>query len=219
MKLRASGEGGISASPLARKLQKLPQGWPAEVESPVSQDSCSIDTEVRMKSRGSSLVRACGVVSFVAASVLVAALPHTAFAQIAEDGGDMKDRVAIQEKLLYAYAYAYDSKDCVSWANLFTADAILDLGTNKATGRDAILRFCVARQKDVVGTIKTRHNMTNIVFDQLTSHHAQTRTYVVLTWQKPGDRTPSTQFAGTYRDVIVKQDDGRWLFKERHLDR
>jgi hypothetical protein len=42
-----------------------------------------------MKSRGSSLLRACGVVSFVAASVLVAALPHTAFAQIAEDGGDM----------------------------------------------------------------------------------------------------------------------------------
>jgi hypothetical protein len=57
--------------------------------------------------------------------------------------------------------------------------------------------------------------MTNIVFDQLTANQARTRTYVFLTWQKPGDTTPSTQTAGTYRDLIVKQRDGTWLFKER----
>jgi ketosteroid isomerase-like protein len=164
-------------------------------------------------------VAACGVVRFLAAFVLFLVLPHAALAQIAEDGGDMKDRIAIQEKLLYAYAYAYDSKDCVRWANLFTTDAILDLGADmKATGRDAILQVCVARQKNVVGNIKTRHNMTNIVFDQLTANQAKTRTYLVLTWQKPGE-TPTIQSAFTYRDVIVKQDDGRWLFKERHFDR
>jgi ketosteroid isomerase-like protein len=144
---------------------------------------------------------------------------HTAFAQIAEDHGDMKDRIAIQEKLLYAYAYAYDSKDCVSWANLFTTDAILvDSFNNPTTGRDGILQWCIAQQKNVVGAIKTRHNMTNIVFDQLTSTQAKTRTYVVNTWQKPGDLTPSIHGAITYRDVIVKQDDGRWLFKERHFE-
>jgi hypothetical protein len=143
---------------------------------------------------------------------------HTPFAQIAENGGDMKDRIAIQEKLLYAYAYAYDSKDCVSWANLFTTDAILDLPRMRITGRDGILQLCIARQKNVVGAIKTRHNMTNIVFDELTSDHAKTRTYVVLTWQKPDDPTPSIQQAFTYRDGIVKQDDGRWLFKERHFE-
>jgi hypothetical protein len=60
--------------------------------------------------------------------------------------------------------------------------------------------------------------MTNIVFDQLTANQAKTRTYVVLTWQKPGDTTPSTQAVDTYRDVIVKQSDGRWLFKERVID-
>jgi len=147
--------------------------------------------------------------------VLAVELPHSAFAQIAEDGGDMKDRLAIQETLLHAYAYTYDSKDCVSWANLFTRDAIF----NSVTGRDAILQWCIARQKDVVGNITTRHNMTNIVFDQLTSHQARTRTYLLLTWQKPGDPTPSIRDAFTYRDVIVKQDDGKWLFKERHFDR
>ena len=128
----------------------------------------------------------------------------------------MRDRIAIQEKLLYAYAYAWDSKDCVSWANLFTTDAVLNLGGGeKENGRDAILQWCIDRQKNVVGSIKTRHNMTNVVFDQLTANQAKTRTYVVITWQKPGDMTPSTRFAFTYQDVMVKQSDGRWLFKER----
>jgi hypothetical protein len=80
------------------------------------------------------------------------------------------------------------------------------------------LQRCLARQKNVVGNIKTRHNMTNIVFDQLTPRRAETRTYVLLTWQKPGEQTPSIQTAGTYRDVIVKSDAGKWLFKERKND-
>jgi uncharacterized protein (TIGR02246 family) len=144
---------------------------------------------------------------------------HTAFAPIAEDRGDMKDRIAIQEKLLYAYAYAYDSKDCVSFANLFTTDAmIIDILNNQITGRERILQACMARQNNVVGTLKTHHNIINIVFDQLTSTHAKTRAYVVVTWQKPDDLTPTIRAAFTYRDVIVKQDDGRWLFKERHFE-
>jgi hypothetical protein len=128
----------------------------------------------------------------------------------------VNDRVEIQEKVLYAYAYAYDSKDCVSFSNLFTPDAVLDFPV-KSVGRDAILQWCIARQKNVVGNIKTRHNMMNIVFDQLTPSRAETRTYLLLTWQKPGDPFPAIRLAATYRDVIVKSDDGRWLFKERKV--
>src|SRR5262245_17088226 len=84
--------------------------------------------------------------------LLAAVLQHVTFAQITKDGGDLRDRIAIQEKLLYAYAYAYDSKDCVTWANLFTADAVFTAdgvaGPIKQTGRDAILQFCIARQKE-----------------------------------------------------------------------
>jgi len=131
----------------------------------------------------------------------------------------IRDRIEIQEKLLYAYAYTYDSKDCVSWSNLFTTDAVLERGAvEKLIGRDAILQFCIARQKAGVGNIKTRHNMMNIVFDQLAPRRAETKTYYILTWQKPGDQIPTIQVAGTYRDVIVKSDDGRWLFKERKND-
>jgi len=127
----------------------------------------------------------------------------------------VEDRIAIQEKLIYAYAYTYDAKDCENWSNLFTSDAVLDLGPAKASGRDALRRGCIARQQNVVGNIRTRHNMTNIVFDQLTSRRAETRSYVIVTWQKPDDQTITVQSAFTYRDVIVKSDDGRWLFKER----
>jgi hypothetical protein len=102
-------------------------------------------------------------------------LPAPMLAQAPADS--VNDRIEIQEKLLYAYAYTYDSKDCVSWSNLFTTDAVLESGSaGKLIGRDAILQYCIARQKNVVGNIKTRHNMTNIVFDQLTPRRAETRT-------------------------------------------
>jgi uncharacterized protein (TIGR02246 family) len=134
----------------------------------------------------------------------------------APETDSVRDRIEIQEKLLYAYAYATDSNDCESFANLFATDAVLDLGgIAKVSGRDAILQACIARLKNVTGNIKTRHNMMNIVFDQITPRRAETRTYVLLTWQKPGNQFPTVQFAATYRDVIVKSDDGRWLFKER----
>jgi uncharacterized protein (TIGR02246 family) len=155
------------------------------------------------------------VLLILIAFFLVSVLQHITFAQTPKDGSDLRDRIAIQEKLLYAYAYAYDSKDCASFANLFTTDAVFNVMGLKANGRDAILQGCIDRQKNVVGNIKTRHNMTNIVFDEVTTNQAKTRTYVVLTWQKPGDMAPSVVAAGTYTDLIVKQGDGRWLFKER----
>jgi hypothetical protein len=65
------------------------------------------------------------VLFFMIAFPLVGVLQHRTFAQNPADRSDLRDRVAIQEKLLYAYAYAWDSKDCVGWANLFTADAVV----------------------------------------------------------------------------------------------
>lgn len=72
-----------------------------------------------------SLIWGGSVLFFMIAVPLVDMLQHLTFAQNPEDRSDIRDRVAIQEKLLYAYAYAYDSKDCVNWANLFTTDALV----------------------------------------------------------------------------------------------
>ena len=55
----------------------------------------------------------------------------------APETDSVKDRIEIQEKLLYAYAYAYDSKDCESFANLFAIDAVREVSA-KESGRDAI---------------------------------------------------------------------------------
>src|SRR5262249_20296878 len=82
-----------------------------------------LEKEVTMKVRW--LLNLGGyVLLLLIAFLLVGVLQHITFAQTAKDGSDLRDRVTIQEKLLYAYAYAYDSKDCLSWANLFTADAV-----------------------------------------------------------------------------------------------
>ena len=62
--------------------------------------------------------------------------------------------VEIQEKLLYAYAYTNDSKDCVSFSKLFTTDAVLEVPGRKAVGRDAILQECIARQITLWGILR-----------------------------------------------------------------
>jgi hypothetical protein len=157
------------------------------------------------------------ILATVLAVISLAGPARLRVAQAAE-ADVIKDRIEIQEKLLYAYAYAYDSKDCASWANLFTTDGIMETFVSSVKGslkgRDAIREGCIARQKNVVGNIRTHHNMMNIVFDQLTSRRAETRTYCILTWQKP-DAAISVQDSFVYKDVIVKSDDGKWLFKER----
>src|SRR5689334_21495194 len=130
--------------------------------------------------------------SVLIAFLLGGLLQRTISAQAPKDVNDSRDRITIQEKLLYAYAYAYDSKDCVSFANLFTADGTLNWQV-QLTGRDAIRQGCITRQENVVSKVKTHHYVTNIVFDELTANEAKTRSYVLLTWEKPGDKMPSIQ--------------------------
>ncbi|MEI6183695.1 MAG: nuclear transport factor 2 family protein [Polynucleobacter sp.] len=144
---------------------------------------------------------------------------------MADRNAEIEDRINIQEKLLYAYAYAWDNKDCVSWSNLFTADAFIDLTgdvnlastAKRANGREAIKQFCEVRMKTALADVKSHHYMTNIVFNQITPTSAKTHTYAIVTWQKSSDPIPLLQIALTYRDVIVKQN-GKWLLKERHIE-
>jgi hypothetical protein len=144
---------------------------------------------------------------------------------MAEENSDVRDRLGIQEKLLYAYAYAWDGKDCETWANLFTLDGFIDLTgdpnlsatAKRANGRTEIKQFCELRMKSALANVKTHHYMTNTVFNQITPTSAQTRTYALVSWQKTSDPTPVLQIALTYRDVIVKQD-GKWLLKARYIE-
>jgi uncharacterized protein (TIGR02246 family) len=147
-------------------------------------------------------------------AVLAWLAPHAA---VARDDDSLRDRIAIQETLLYAYAYTWDAKDCRGWSNLFAVDARIVMPNETVTGRKAIFDWCVARQKTALADIKTRHNMSNIVFDALTPARAETRTYAVITWQRATEQVPTPRATLTYHDVIVKQN-GVWLFQERRFE-
>lgn len=137
---------------------------------------------------------------------------------------DLRLKSEIKEKLIYAYAHAWDRKDCATWSRLFTADGLLDLSgdgnlsstAKRATGRQEILQFCETRMKTALADVKPRHFMTNTVFTELTPSRAAAETYAFVTWQRPTDPAPVVKVSITYRDVIVKEN-GRWLLKERYV--
>ena len=80
-----------------------------------------------------------------------------------------------------------------AWAHLFTTDALLALTAQRVTGRDAFREYCVTRQKNELAEVKTRHNMTNTVFDTLTPTRAEARTNVLVTWQNRQIQCPSSR--------------------------
>src|SRR5712692_10362735 len=114
----------------------------------------------------------------VALAFLIGTFETPAFG--ADDGYRIGDRLAIQDTVLHAYAYAYDSKDCVKWANLFSPDGVFEVPGEKVTGRDAILQWCAARQKGPLANTRTRHNVCYVVVAQPTETVAQVRAYVLI---------------------------------------
>lgn len=134
----------------------------------------------------------------------------------------LKERVAIQEKLIYEYANAWDQKDCDRWSSLFTSDAILDLSgdgnlastMSRATGRIEIKEFCMRRMSTVLENVKTHHFMTNTIFNQINSSRATSSTYALITWKPLLADKPTIQTSIIYHDQIVKEKD-RWLLKVR----
>ena len=154
-------------------------------------------------------------------SLLAGLSPLTATADTLDD---LRLKSEIKEKLIYAYAHAWDRQDCTAWSRLFTADGLLDLSgdgnltstAKRATGRQEILQFCESRMKTALADVKSRHFMTNTVFTAVTSSRAAAQTYAFVTWQKPTDPAPVVKVSITYRDVIVKEN-GQWLLKERYV--
>ena len=148
----------------------------------------------------------------------------TPLAAMADSLDDLRLKSEIKEKLIYAYADAWDRKDCTAWSRLFTADGLLDLSgdgnlastVKRATGRQEIQQFCETRMKTALVDVKPRHFMTNTIFRELTHSRAAAETYAFVTWQKPTDPAPVVKGSITYRDVIVKEN-GRWLLKERYV--
>jgi len=126
-----------------------------------------------------------------------------------------EDKDAIRE-LMAEYCFHLDDGRYDDMAALFTEDGAWDTAFGKATGRAAI----AALARDIrarAGSDRPRaaHLVTNIVI-ALDDAHARVRSnWMVMQNSSEGPKVGS---GGAYADDIVQQD-GRWLFRYRKIDR
>lgn len=112
-----------------------------------------------------------------------------------------------------------DARDYAGILDLFTEDAVVirpSKPDEPLVGKAAIAADYAARAADRL----TFHLCTNIVVDAVSRDRAEAYCHVLLYSAEiaPGSSalpaaTP-TQYAGEYRDVLVRED-GRWRFRSR----
>ncbi len=121
-------------------------------------------------------------------------------------------------RLSIAYARAIDFRDYDAFLELFTEDAVLDVG-RPLHGREAI-RESLQRRPD---ELRSRHVVSNVFVDVLGPDDARGISYLTL-YRHHGaaslrrEPAPLTGPAavGHYQDRFVRSADG-WLFKSRRL--
>ena len=131
----------------------------------------------------------------------------------------LEEKDAIRE-VLAEYCFRLDGGDYDGMAALFTADGTWDTAFGAATGRAAIA--ALARDLRVrAGPNRPRaiHLVTNIAIT-LSGDEAEVRSNWTVVQNSPAgsDGGPKIGSGGGYADRMVKQD-GRWLFRNRKIDR
>ena len=101
----------------------------------------------------------------------------------------IEDKLAIQE-IIAQYSYTYDGKDAEGFAQLFVEDGVFEVfvpGKTTASvrlhSRTEILEWATQRLHERTGRFTSRHYQSGILFDELTSDSALTRTMVLVTHQ------------------------------------
>ena len=138
-----------------------------------------------------------------------------------KDGAmNLEDRLAIQA-VIAQYSYTWDTKDAASFANLFTEDGVWELlqaGDSHPQihlqSRAAIGVWAAQRHQELLAGIWTFHHQSGVLFDELTTEHARTRTMILLTHQGTTESVPRLVFSGVYYDEWRKTPEG-WRFARR----
>jgi uncharacterized protein (TIGR02246 family) len=138
----------------------------------------------------------------------------------------VEDRLAIQE-VIAKYSYTYDSNDADGFAQLFVEDGVFEVfvaGNTAAVfvlqSRAAIYAWAKQRLEGRRGAVTSRHHQTGILFEELTSDAARTRTMVLVTHQLPGEASPLPTLTGSYQDIWRRTDAGwRIVRRSAHVDR
>jgi len=115
------------------------------------------------------------------------------------------------------YAYHWDQGEVADFAATFTDDAILSLGGNVITGRDAI----AGRLRESGSERVYRHLMTTIKLTAVNDTMAKGVSYVTVYIGEPGEnglaRVDGFALVGEYHDTFRIGADGRCRIAERTL--
>jgi hypothetical protein len=136
----------------------------------------------------------------------------------------LEDKLAIQE-VIAQDSYTYDAQDAEGFAALFTEDAMWELFASSATrpkirleSGAAIRAWAAQRLHERSGRFTSRHYQSGILFDELTSESARTRTMVLVTHQGVTEAAPRPTASGVYHDQWRKTPEG-WRLVHRILHR
>lgn len=128
------------------------------------------------------------------------------------DVAELVDRALITDAL-HAYCDRVDRSDLDALLDLFTDDAVLDMGGGAtATGRAALRPFMIERIRRWEFTNHRCSTTTVRAYDGIT---AETLTYVSVLHDDPG-RDETLQLWGRYGDEWVKQA-GAWRIRVRRF--
>lgn len=126
----------------------------------------------------------------------------------------LEDKWAIQE-MLARFSYAWDAKDAEALAQLFSDDAVLEIFSSGGaspqlhlTSRAAIRAWAVQNHTERLGGIQTRHHQSGLLFEDLTSETARTRTMVLVTRQGATEAVPRLHRSGMYQMQWRKLPEG-----------
>ena len=122
--------------------------------------------------------------------------------------------------MITRYSYAYDSKDAKAVAELFVEDGIFEVivpgdsrPTVRLSSRAAICEWAKKRHQ-LNASSQARHYQSGLIFDELTTDTARSRTMLLLTRQTAPDALPSVILTGVYHDKWRKTGEG-WSLVHR----
>lgn len=138
----------------------------------------------------------------------------------------IEEKLAIHE-MIARYSYTYDSKDAEGFAQVFVEDGVFEIFVPGKTSpsvrlqsREEIRQWVARRLKERIGRFTSRHHQSGIVFDELTSDSARTRTMVLVTHQDITEAAPRPTDSGVYHDQWRKTHEGwRLAHRAAHVDR
>jgi hypothetical protein len=127
------------------------------------------------------------------------------------------DELALQ-RLASRYWALADGTEEFAIAELFTSDGVLELGSLRLEGVEAIQRFFVERERanKTAGRV-TRHLASGLLVVPLSSESVRVRSTVIV-HAGNGDLPIEVSLPSgiaDFEDVCVRSDNGAWLYRSR----